>query len=201
MVDSGAKNPFRPIPSPRGARMRIRRPLTLLLAAVATTVVATAGPAAAAPAATGTAVAAPQVIHLTAAAPAAVVPTAIGTHLHVLSTPFFGRAGVTAQVTWGFDYNPANNNLRAYGQIWTDSGTTHVQFQPLRLGDRNGVLADKNANSQFGLLEVETAAVSCHKPAGVYRSKPYFSIRWPDGVLQDFVIDPPYELGASTICV
>jgi hypothetical protein len=77
---------------------------------------------------------------------------------------------------------------------------SHVQFEPLNLGDRNGVLKSKNNNSQNGSLTDETDAVDCHRPNGVYLATLHFSIRWPDGVLERFTSDQLTGV-ASTICM
>lgn len=107
----------------------------------------------------------------------------------------------TVDIWWGYDYSPTTNNLRAWAKM--DGGSSsaiHLQFEPLNLGDRNGVLASKTANSQNGVLEAETGAVSCHYPNGVYRSNLHYSIRWPDGTLTSKQQTGTFEASASLIC-
>ena len=89
-------------------------------------------------------------------------------------------ANYSITITWGFHYNTANNHLRAYARMAASSSATHVHAQPLNLGDRNGVLASTDVYSPNGLLDIETGAVSCHYPNGVYRSNLHYAIRWPD---------------------
>ncbi len=100
----------------------------------------------------------------------------------------------------GFDYNPASNNLRGYGLMDGNDSRIHVQAEPLNLGDRNGVLASVTANSQTGLLEIDTGAVDCHRPNGIYRANMHYSIRWPDGALTSGQQTGQYEQPASVIC-
>ncbi len=110
-------------------------------------------------------------------------------------------AGNTVDVYWGFDYSPTSNNLRAVGILSGSTTAIHVQAQPIRLGDRNGPLADTTANSQTGSLTAETLAnIQCH-PAGVYISDLYYSIRWPDGTLTTNQSTGQFEAAASAICV
>ena len=104
-------------------------------------------------------------------------------------------------IFWGYDYSPATNHLRAWAEMSSNSGSTHLQAEPLNLGDRNGVLASKFANSQIGFLETETDAVQCHSPNGVYLSNLHYSIRWPDGVLTAGQQTGRFEAGATAICV
>jgi hypothetical protein len=104
----------------------------------------------------------------------------------------------SVRIWWGFDYNPANNHLRGWGELSADNGSTHVQAEPLNLGDRNGVLKSTTANSQNGFLEVETDAVDCH-PNGVYISNLHYSIRWPDGTLTSGQTGQ-FEAAASLVC-
>ncbi|HVQ96749.1 MAG TPA: hypothetical protein VMU51_37380 [Mycobacteriales bacterium] len=110
----------------------------------------------------------------------------------------YGPWSVT--VCRGFDYNPASNNLRGYGLMDGNDSRIHVQAEPLNLGDRNGVLASVTANSQTGLLEIDTGAVDCHRPNGIYRANMHYSIRWPDGVLTGGQQTGQYEQPASVIC-
>lgn len=181
----------------------LRMPVLLAVAtavALAGATPATAAPAAATAPATSTAATGPVRVVPASAVPAGPRTAAIGVHLTTVDALPIYYGTLELRVTWGFDYNPATNNLRAYTYMWTNSGTTHLQTEPLRLGDRNGVLKDKYVNTQYGLLETETDPVSCHKPSGIYRSRVYFSVRWPDGALQRFVTEI-LERGASTICV
>jgi len=105
---------------------------------------------------------------------------------------------------WGFDYNSADNHLRGYGSLAGDcsgDSCTHFEMNPLRLGDRNGVLAEAIGHSTDAWLQLETPAVSCHYPDGVYISDMYFSIRWPDGHLTSNQSTGQFEKSANDICV
>lgn len=86
-------------------------------------------------------------------------------------------------ILWGFDYNPSDNNLRAYTEMDPSNGAIHTQAEPLALGDNNGVLKTADGNSQSGPLVLETGAVNCHKPDGQYNSDLHYSIRWADGTV------------------
>ena len=104
-------------------------------------------------------------------------------------------------IVWGFDYNPSTNHLAAYAQMASNSSSTHLQAEPLNLGDRNGVLKSKYANSQTGYLEIDTPVVGCHYPNGVYISNLHYSIRWPNGTLTSNQQTDQYTASASFICV
>lgn len=110
--------------------------------------------------------------------------------------------GDTVDVYWGFDYNPsrASKNIRALGILSGSNSRIHVQAQPIRLGDLNGVLDQTTANSQTGYLAAETAKVLVCHPAGTYVSNLYYSIRWPDGTLTDNQSTGRFTDSASHIC-
>jgi hypothetical protein len=109
--------------------------------------------------------------------------------------------GEEVVILWGFDYNPSDNNLRAYTNMDPSNGAIHTQAEPLALGDNNGVLKSKNGNSQSGPLVLETDAVSCHKPSGQYNSNLHFAIRWADGSLHpDDQTGENSEHAASVVC-
>jgi hypothetical protein len=176
--------------------MRIRRSL-VVLAAAAAAALTLAAPATAAPATPDS----PRATPHTALAPAA---TAFLTH--PTYAPGFDYYDLTGAwhivVDYGFDYSPATNNLRAFAVISGTTSTIHLQTEPLRLGDRNRVLAENRTNSQNGALSVETGPVQCHKPAGVYQVRLYFSVRWPNGVVEHLVTPGggAWPGNASDIC-
>jgi hypothetical protein len=133
-----------------------------------------------------------------AAADDAVRPLA--TNLTYIYWGYWEYGNDRVYIWWGYDYNPANNHLRAWARMFGNDNRIHVQAEPLNLGDRNGVLASKRANSQTGSLEVSTAAVDCHSPNGVYRSNLHYSIRWPDGRLTSNQQTGQFEASAPAIC-
>jgi len=127
-------------------------------------------------------------------------PGVLATNLTLVYWGYWQYGSYTVDIWWGFDYNPATNHLRAYAEMSGNSSSIHVQAEPLNLGDRNGILASKYANSQTGFLAVSTAAVNCHYPNGVYRSNLHYSIRWPNGTLTSNQQTGRFEASASLIC-
>jgi hypothetical protein len=128
------------------------------------------------------------------------VGTNVGTNL---TFQYLGRkshGGSTVDIWWGFDYSPADNHLRGWAEMDGNNSSIHLQAEPLNLGDRNGLLESTNANAQTGQLIVETDAVSCHFPNGIYRSNLHYSIRWPDGSLLSGQQTGQFEMSASVIC-
>jgi hypothetical protein len=109
-----------------------------------------------------------------------------------------GRSTVT--IRWGYDYNPANNHLRGYALMVSNNRRTHLQAEPLNLGDRRHVLKSARANSRTGRLLVETGAVSCHKPGGVYQSNLHYSIRWPNGEVSSLRQTGVFQTSARRAC-
>jgi hypothetical protein len=113
---------------------------------------------------------------------------------HVITV---GGAEEWANFCWGFDYGgrpPASNNLRGYARIvaWAagaDPNTIHVQADALRLGDGNGVISTRTANSQTGVLDIDTlGSADCHyqNPAANYISHLLLSVRFTDGFLYKY---------------
>ena len=123
-----------------------------------------------------------------------------GTNRTLLGPVRLTYRGSVVTIWWGFDYNPKNNHLRAYAQMSSTNRRIHLQAEPLNLGDRTHLLASRRANSRTGGLVVETAAVGCHKPGGVYRSNLHYSIRWPDGRLTAHRQTGQFQAGARLIC-
>jgi hypothetical protein len=139
----------------------------------------------------------------TAVAPAVAHPTTTACSCGYEEKPF-EITYKTWRVTggWGFGYNSADNHLRGEGSIEGNSTSIHLEINPLRLGDRNSVLAEAvghTTNGYVGLV-LETPAVDCHYPNGVYIANMYFSIRWPDGVLTSNQSTGQWELSATDAC-
>jgi hypothetical protein len=123
-----------------------------------------------------------------------------GTHVYYCELSTVGPGANVVDVLWGFDYNPANNHLRAFALFTgTAEGIAIVSYTPLNLGDRNGVLKSTtypDAGSRF----IETDPVSCHKQAGAYYlANAHLTIVWPNG---QYTFPETGQLGAasSTIC-
>lgn len=171
--------------------MRVRRTLVLLAATVASAL------ALAAPAVAGPAGPPPGGVVLSGP------PTVTTNFTHVNAIPNLERhEGVWwVKVSIGYDYNPASNHLAAYTKITTNDSRIHLQTEPLRLGDLNGVLKDKYVNVQNGFLEADTDVVACHKPDGYYTSRVYLSVRWPNGVLLPGLKTEIIYGDASVVCV
>lgn len=124
----------------------------------------------------------------------------LATHL-TLTNPIIVKHGRTfVRIRWGYDYNPATNNLRGYAVMVSNNRRTHLQAEPLNLGDRRHVLKSARANSRTGRLVVETGPVSCHRPGGVYRSNLHYSIRWPNGEVTSLRQTGVFQASARRIC-
>jgi hypothetical protein len=129
--------------------VRVRRSVTLLLAAAA------AAPTLAAPA---TAEPPP-----TPAPAGDVVTVRLGvdrstnvTNTLVADYRFHHERGSwSVDVFWGFDFNPASNHLAAYTLMSASDPRTNLQADHLRLGDRNGVLADNTVDVKGGTLQAD----------------------------------------------
>jgi hypothetical protein len=64
----------------------------------------------------------------------------------------------------GFDYNPTDNNLRAYGRIVrsaSDGNTVHFSMK-LVLGDGNGVISTVSSPVGVNSLTADSGATHCH---------------------------------------
>jgi hypothetical protein len=122
-----------------------------------------------------------------------------------LTVGYYGRVlgpnGEFVDIYWGFAYSSAANQLAAYGEMDPSDGAIHTQAQPLNLGDNNGVLESATFNSQSYGFALETGAVSCHKPNGLYNSNLHYSIRWSNSQVTTGQTGDYPEHRASVICI